>query len=118
VRDVSLTNQIPLVFFDEFDADFHGKLGWLKYFLAPMQAGEFRDHDGTHPLGHGIFVFAGGTSSTFAEFTHEANAKAPATDEGAMSDGQVFRDAKGPDFVSRLRGYIDLKSIDQASVDS
>ena len=34
VRDVSLMGKIPLVFFDEFDSTFNGKLGWLKYFLS------------------------------------------------------------------------------------
>ncbi len=42
-----------------------------------------------------IFVFAGGTASTFAEFT-------------AGHDPDAGRAAKKPDFVSRLRGYVDL----------
>ena len=65
VRDISLTGKVPLVFFDEFDSAFDGKLGWLKYFLAPMQDGVFREGDAIHPIGKAIFVFAGGTSSNF-----------------------------------------------------
>ena len=39
-RDISLKGKVPLVFFDEFDAEFDGKsLGWLKYFLAPCRMG-------------------------------------------------------------------------------
>ena len=43
VRDTVLEGAIPLVFFDEFDTAFEGELGWLKYFLAPMQDGVFRE---------------------------------------------------------------------------
>jgi hypothetical protein len=96
VRDVSLGGKIPIVFFDEFDADFGGKLGWLKYFLAPMQDGLFRAGEAIHPIGRAIFVFAGGTCFTLSEFARE------------KTDGE-FKGAKGPDFVSRLRGYVDIK---------
>lgn len=100
VRDLSLQQKIPLVFFDEFDSAFGGKLGWLKYLLAPMQDGEFRDGDSVHPIGRAIFVFAGGTSSTYDEFCEE---------------GSEFRDAKGPDFVSRLRGYVNILGPNKVS---
>ncbi|MCK4942273.1 MAG: AAA family ATPase, partial [Candidatus Aminicenantes bacterium] len=106
VRDVTLEGKIPIVFFDEFDTAFNGKLGWLKYFLAPMQDGKFREVETMHPLGRSIFVFAGGTSSTFAHFSREE--KKDIQDQ----DRQFFVDAKGPDFVSRLRGYINIKGPD------
>jgi hypothetical protein len=93
VRDLVLQKKIPLVFFDEFDSFYEGRLGWLKYLLAPMQDGEFRDGDSVHPIGKAIFVFAGGTSSTYQDF---------------FDDGVDFREAKGPDFVSRLRGYVNI----------
>lgn len=97
VRDVALQGVVPLVFFDEFDSELNKeKLGWLKYFLAPMQDGLFRDGEVLHPLGKSIFVFAGGTRSTFEEFSTQENS-------------QSFRDAKGSDFVSRLRGFINIK---------
>lgn len=98
VRDVVLAGRIPLVFFDEFDATMSGvPLGWLKYFLAPMQNGRFRDEATEHPIGKAIFAFAGGTSHSFANFSGH--------------DGDDFKHAKGPDFVSRLRGYIDITGI-------
>lgn len=99
VRDTVLEGATPLVFFDEFDSAFEGELGWLKYFLAPMQDGIFREGETPHPIGRAIFVFAGGTSSSFAEFS-----RAGADTEAAT----CFRAVKGPDFVSRLRGYVNI----------
>lgn len=98
VHDKAIQNTVPLVFFDEFDSGFSGELGWLKYFLAPMQDGSFRDGADLHPLGRAIFVFAGGTSSTFEEFSNR--------------EDDSFKNAKGSDFISRLRGYINIKGPD------
>jgi len=89
--------QIPLVFWDEFDS---GQLVWLKEFLAPVQDAEYRAGSVVHPFGKVIFVFAGGTCTTFQEFDRSAVAGAT---------GEQFRLAKGPDFVSRLRGYVNIK---------
>jgi len=95
VRDVVLSGRLPLVFWDEFDTPLGGTpLGWLRYFLAPMQDGRFQQGQVSHPIGRSIFIFAGGTSSTMMEF-----------DRGPEP---AFRAAKGPDFVSRLRGYINV----------
>ena len=129
VRDVALTGKTPIVFFDEFDAEFNGKLGWLKYFLAPMQDGTFRHGEAVHPIGKAIFVFAGGTRSTLAQFSmeeadHEAKQEAKKKemndgekdrdggDEGEK-EAEAFKNAKGTDFVSRLRGYVNIKGPDQ-----
>ena len=101
VRDISLGNKLPLVFFDEFDSEFGNKLGWLKYFLAPMQDGKFKEGDTVHPIGRAIFVFAGGTCHNFEEFSKK--------DVLNSATGLNFKDVKGPDFVSRLRGFIDIK---------
>ncbi len=95
VRDIGLSGKIPLVFWDEFDTTLNGKpLGWLRYFLAPMQDGKFQEGQLNHPIGRAIFVFAGGTASSMAEF-----------DKGEADE---FKSAKGPDFVSRLKGYINV----------
>ena len=109
VRDVSLMGKIPLVFFDEFDSAFHGKLGWLKYFLAPMQDGVFRVGDSVHPIGKAIFVFAGGTSSTYKQFCGE-DIKDETEYKQFLNE---FKDAKGPDFISRLRGYVNILGPNQ-----
>ncbi len=59
-----------------------------------MQDGEFTEGQLHHPIGRAIFVFAGGTCSTIEEFE--------------SSSREMFKDAKGPDFLSRLRGYINI----------
>ena len=97
VRDIGLGGKIPLVFWDEFDSDYQGPYGWLRYFLAPMQDGRFQQGDIAHPIGKAIFVFAGGTSETLENFGKNKN----------MSVDQA-RAAKVPDFVSRLKGYMNV----------
>jgi hypothetical protein len=98
VRDITLHGKLPLVFFDEFDSD---RLRWLKSFLMPMQDGKFKDESGEHPLGKCILVFAGGTSANFEQFTSPMTSE----DEG---ERKTFRDLKVPDFISRLRGTINV----------
>jgi hypothetical protein len=96
VRDVSLRGELPLVFWDEFDTELGNKpLGWLRYFLAPIQDGVFQSGQITHPIGRAIFVFAGGTSATMAGFAQ-------------LLPLEQFRSVKGPDFISRLRGYVNI----------
>jgi hypothetical protein len=102
VRDATIRGKIPLVFWDEFDS---GNLVWLKEFLAPMQDAEFRVGSVARPFGKVIFVFAGGTCATFREFDRSAT-RGPT--------GEQFRQAKGPDFVSRLRGFVDIKGPNPA----
>lgn len=100
IRDRTLSGALPLVLFDEFDTGLSGsKLGWLRYFLAPMQEGKFLDHGRMHPLGPAILIFIGGTSSTLARFISDTQ-----TDD--------FIAAKGPDFVSRLRGFVNIVGPD------
>jgi hypothetical protein len=163
VRDHAIQGKVPLVFFDEFDSQFGSqRLGWLKYFLAPMQDGVFADGHFTHDIGKAIFVFAGGTADTFAEFSSGATlvgsrVKAPTekldkTDahprpagergsngleqaaagaaaelphgpaanerasQAAPAGGPAEKDdpknVKLPDFVSRLRGHVDVYGLD------
>ncbi len=117
VRDYVLQNRIPLVFFDEFDASMDGRaLGWLRYFLAPMQDGEFLDRGAPHPIGQAIFVFAGGTCGTYAEFARPFLGRC-STNEDVLKR-EAFRNAKGPDFLSRLRATLDIPGLDlQAEFD-
>jgi hypothetical protein len=99
VRDVTLNGKLPLVFWDEFDAMLGpDKLGWLKHFLAPMQDGEFQQGQVTHHIGAAIFVFAGGTKQTMLKFSEQF--------EGEK--GKALAHTKGRDFVSRLKGYVDV----------
>jgi hypothetical protein len=148
VRDVVLSGKVPFVFFDEFDSACGSQpLGWLKYFLAPMQDGEFKEGEAIHPIGNAIFVFAGGTRYTFENFENnihnndsvvgysssvEKNANTHCIEEISKEEKKeennnpekeekdktekgdrdkaekAFRNAKGPDFVSRLRGFINV----------
>lgn len=118
IRDIGLGGQVPFIFFDEFDAEKDGQpLGWLKYFLAPMQDGLFRDGETDYHLGRAIFVFAGGTKSNFREFNVADLCVSPHVPDDKENEEksserdraiQSFRLVKGPDFVSRLRGFIDV----------
>jgi hypothetical protein len=104
VRDISITGKIPLVFFDEFDCSFNAEpFGWLKYFLAPMQDGEFMDCGIIHPIGKSIFVFAGGRCENFKEFCEYAFSNKTFVQKLLEKSPE-----KGNDFVSRLRGYVDI----------
>lgn len=110
ISDIHLLGKIPLVIFDEFDANFEGTLGWLKYFLSPMQDGVYRAEESFHPIGKAIFAFVGGTSSSFAEFCGER-----IEDEEAQETFSAeFKTNKGPDFISRLRGYINILGPNQS----
>ena len=115
VQSTGLEGKIPLVFFDEFDCFYGQRKGWLKYFLAPMQDGIFRDGETFHPIGKSIFVFAGGTSHTFEDFFTEYTEENQFNDleeaRQAWEEWDQFCDAKGPDFVSRLRGYVNIMAI-------
>lgn len=103
VRDAGIDDKLPLVFFDEFDSPFDTQpLGWLKYFLAPMQDGRFQHDDSTLGLGKAIFVFAGGIASTHADFRDEKYW------EKQYGIPNLFKAAKGTDFHSRLRGFLNI----------
>ncbi|MCA9040724.1 MAG: ATP-binding protein [Planctomycetaceae bacterium] len=111
--------RVPLLFFDEFDCKFERQqLGWLKYFLAPMLDGIFYGPRQTIKIGRAIFVFAGGIYSSFNEFANGRSEKTEKRDvqRGALPENgpreTEFRDQKGPDFISRLRGHIDIAPID------
>jgi hypothetical protein len=105
VRTAGAGNAIPIVLFDEFDSSLkQQELGWLRYFLAPMQDGEVFYEKQRHTIGPAVLVFAGGTSSSLREFSREA-----APDQ----DRFRFVQAKGPDFVSRLSGSINVLGINR-----
>jgi hypothetical protein len=86
-------------------------MGWLKYFLAPMQGGTFLENGREHPLGGAIFVFAGGTRPSLAAFT------APMGDKATTKERLDFVEVKGPDFVSRLRGHVDIMGSNPVSAE-
>jgi hypothetical protein len=103
IRDCAVERTLPLVFWDEFDTALDGaELGWVSRFLAPMQDGIFVDSGITRPIGPAIFIFAGGTHSTMASFKSRA---------------MQIPEAKATDFLSRLRGYLDILGPNPMSKD-
>jgi hypothetical protein len=105
VREATVKGKIPLVFWDEFDSE---HLKWLKDFLAPMQDGRFLDAGVEFSLGKVIFVFAGGTAKTFSEFDRLRELE---------STRIAFSESKGPDFISRLSGYVNVKGPNPIDLD-
>lgn len=95
IQNTIIAGKIPVVFFDEFDTH---SFSWLQYFLVPMEDGCFYSDGKSIPLGKCIFVFAGGTNSSFREFADKATS-------------ETAKNMKLPDFVSRLSGYIDVSGI-------
>jgi hypothetical protein len=96
VRDKVLEGTTPVVFWDEFDSE---KYKWLQYLLAPMQDGKFLDGQINHPIGKSVFVFAGGTSYDMENFGPKQSDEA---------EWEAFKLKKGPDFISRLSGYLNV----------
>lgn len=98
VRDISIAGKLPLVLWDEFDSTRvaggnRQKLGWLSHFLSPMADGKFQDGQLTHSIGRAVFVFAGGIFQRMEEFVEKSH---------------QHKNAKAPDFVSRLSGYVNV----------
>ena len=92
---------MPLVFWDEFDTKLAGeRLGWLRFFLAPMEKGEFVEDQITHPLGRCIFVFAGGTTHSREELE-------------ATYGTKKYSPLKVRDFLSRLHGFLNVLGINE-----
>jgi hypothetical protein len=108
VRDKVLGGTTPVVFWDEFDSR---EYLWLQYLLAPMQDGAFQEGRITHPIGKCVFVFAGGTSHDFANFSprEESSSRVVGVaSRGGLTRQEKFRLAMGPDFVSRLSAYLNV----------
>jgi hypothetical protein len=101
VRDKALQGVTPVVFWDEFDSK---ELSWLQYLLAPMQDGAFQEGQIIHPIGKCIFIFAGGTSVDMEHF---------GPGEGDNTGIRDFQLKKGPDFKSRLSGYLNVLGPNQ-----
>lgn len=91
----------PTFFFDEFDAARDGRpLGWLSWFLAPMEDGTVQFEGKEEEIGKALFMFAGGTAETLDEFNQHA-----------YLDPETYRARKVPDFISRLRGSVDIGGV-------
>ncbi len=120
VRDKVLQGDLPVVFWDEFDSH---NYKWLQYLLSPMQDGTFQANELIHTIGKCIFVFAGGTSWDFETFgpvpqpkkgtleckkRQELYIEKPELQKCDERLEIAFRLKKGPDFMSRLDGHINV----------
>ncbi|MCB0360670.1 MAG: ATP-binding protein, partial [Bdellovibrionales bacterium] len=116
---ISNTNhdgRVPVAFFDEFDCERNGEsLGWLRYFLTPMQDGYLRGAKAPIKLGPAVLMFAGGVFHCFDQFVPGESHTITGEFSPEQSDAvREFRQRKGPDFVSRLSSHIDILPIDRA----
>jgi hypothetical protein len=121
VRDAVLGGTTPVAFWDEFDSQDYR---WLQYLLAPMQDGAFQEGQITHPIGKCVFIFAGGTARVLEEFgvaeprpLIESELASLDTEDRAerrrahrehCERYRRFVLLKGPDFVSRLHGFLNV----------
>lgn len=124
VRDEVLDGKLPFVFWDEFDSK---EYMWLQYLLAPMQDGQFQEGQITHNIGRCVFVFAGGTSYDFEHFgpVEPKKPEIPKDKDYTLYGFKLeeyndkskkyenFKLKKGPDFKSRLNGYLNVMGPNQ-----
>ncbi|MCC6876913.1 MAG: AAA family ATPase [Sandaracinaceae bacterium] len=100
LRTERIKGKLGVLFFDEFDTSRDGQeLGWLSYFLAPMNDGEYATPGGARPLGRCILVFAGGTVRTRDELE-------------SWGDDKTRKARKVPDFASRIHAAHEVVSFD------
>ena len=110
-KETFKTDTTSVLFVDEFDCSLQDRpLGWLRYFLAVMQDGEFKHGQDDLHIDKCVLVFAGGVFQSFSDFAGQSTAS---SDEKRLE----FAQAKGPDFVSRLSGHIDLIGINPQEKD-
>jgi hypothetical protein len=97
----SLKPKIKAFFFDEFDSPLKDEpLGWLRWFLGLMQDGKFSNGGKTCDIGKVVLLFAGGTAVSLRDF-----------EERAQLDPVAYKNKKVPDFISRLRGFVNIQGI-------
>jgi hypothetical protein len=106
IRDAVLQGKFPFAFWDEFDSN---NLEWLAHLIAPMQDGRFQEHGKLHPLGKCVFIFAGATSYKMEAFDPAYfNKEAFPVESPKEKEVYDFRMKKGPDFLSRIHGFLDV----------
>jgi hypothetical protein len=113
--DLCVSGKTPVVFWDEFDSDCGDrKYGWLKYFLAPMQDGEYFDGNTYHKTGKSIYVFAGSKVHSWKQFLEAAGIEPSFSIKGKARENDPTNTKKkdmekGIDFISRVAAYVDIK---------
>ena len=98
-RDVFVLGNLPLVFFNNFDAPQNGKpFTWIKSFISAQAHGEFKDNYGCHPLGRGVFVFKSEIYKNYENFK-------------ALRNSDDFIESKGPELIKYLDGSLDTYGV-------
>lgn len=98
--------KVPILFFDEFDSACDGvDLGWLKAFLGPM----------TENRTPAILFFASAVHHSFERFDPLTDTTYENRRDSVEYKARVdhFVKQKGPDFTSRLRGFLSILNIDE-----
>ncbi|MAS93374.1 MAG: hypothetical protein CMO55_09280, partial [Verrucomicrobiales bacterium] len=105
ISNIITRGKIPLIFFDEFDSENNGtELGWLRYFLEPMQDGLYQHPESEISVYPSVFIFAGGTKPTSEKFIEQLETHDP--DKQARLASVKLRD-----FISRIAGFVDIPVI-------
>jgi hypothetical protein len=120
VRNKTLEGSIPIVFWKDFDSQDYI---WLQYLLSVMESGQFQDGQIIQSIGKCIFIFASETSITFETFgipnleysDPKDTLYEKKKDEYEFNQKQIndFNIKKGPDFRSRLSGYLNVSGFNQ-----
>ena len=109
IQDYTMKGEVPVVIFDEFDSN---GLDWLKCFLMPMQDGAFIENGKRRPIGKCVFVFAGGRFQTYNDLIDYINPKKDGDqDQDDNEKAELFRMKKVPDFLSRIKGFVNIQNI-------
>lgn len=117
-QDIGLKGKVPIVFWDEFDTSLNGQaLGWLSYFLGPMNDGMYFRNERSRRLPRSVFIFAGSlfASRYSMEVLHKI---ANSADQELYSKVGNFSPAewlaaKGSDFKSRITASLDVLGVNQ-----
>lgn len=101
IRIGRTSHEVPFIIFDEFDCAYQGEQGgWLRYFLMPLQDGEFFLRNTRKAIAKSVFAFLGGSWTDQDSF----RAWALSPEQGRL--------LKGPDFHSRLDMSFAVPSVD------
>jgi hypothetical protein len=133
IQEAHLKGHFPVAVWDEYDTTLKDKaLGWLPYFLGPMQDGNFFLGDKLRSLPKCVFVFAGSMFSSFGSMralNHASEGKPiefysdnkTETIENLIRIENLeldhWRRNKGRDFKSRLNAILNISGVDPGAAE-
>ncbi|KAF2264435.1 hypothetical protein CC78DRAFT_533285 [Lojkania enalia] len=108
VRDCTLEGFIPLVYFNNFDADFNGsQFGWLPYLLPVLSSGRFSSGGVDRPIGSGVFFFGANATKTYAHLQRFADKLS------STSNPKSVRAVR--EFLGCLQGFVNMVGFNRIS---